>query len=468
MSVCGISTKGNQEQAELVRLIMDNNKRVVFVTGAAGTGKALKNGTNVLTIDGWKPIEQLMTSDKVAASDGRFYDITGIYPQGLKQIYKITFSDRSTIECCKDHLWFVQTASQRSSNKNRFKILTTEEILNTIPLTKKGTTCNRANCYIPICKPIEYTEQEHLIHPYLLGALLGDGLLTGTKNSIDFFTNDPEMVDLLNKYLQPIHYYLNKIPSAKYGYSCNRATDFDINKHTPLVTEIKRLNLYGTNSHTKFIPNKYKYDSIENRFQLLCGLIDTDGYCEGSSYDLCCASQQLILDVKEICESLGLTAVYTERNAVCYNSSNGIKNCGTVYRLHIKTSELFPKIHQTQHREKQWRKPQAWSRRSITNIEPMNEQAEMTCISVNSPDHSYIIENHIVTHNTFITMATAIQLLSDKRYSNIYYTRDVVQTGDKIGYLKGSITDKTKPFLMPLYDTLDSIERVGHEIKAAN
>lgn len=72
------------------------------------------------------------------------------------------------------------------------------------------------------------------------------------------------------------------------------------------------------------------------------------------------------------------------------------------------------------------------------------------------------------TGKTFVTLATAIQLLSDKRYSNIYYTRDVVQTGDKIGYLKGSITDKTKPFLMPLYDTLDSIERVGHEIKAAD
>ena len=72
------------------------------------------------------------------------------------------------------------------------------------------------------------------------------------------------------------------------------------------------------------------------------------------------------------------------------------------------------------------------------------------------------------TGKTFVTLATAIQLLSDKRYSNIYYTRDVVQTGDKIGYLKGSVADKTKPFLMPLYDTLDSIERVGHEIKAAD
>ena len=53
--------------------------------------KALKNGTNVLTIQGWKPIESLTTNDKVAAEDGKFYSVLGIYPQGLKQIYKITF-----------------------------------------------------------------------------------------------------------------------------------------------------------------------------------------------------------------------------------------------------------------------------------------------------------------------------------------------------------------------------------------
>ena len=39
MSVCGISTKGNQEQAELVRLICDRQHPIIFCTGKAGTGK---------------------------------------------------------------------------------------------------------------------------------------------------------------------------------------------------------------------------------------------------------------------------------------------------------------------------------------------------------------------------------------------------------------------------------------------
>ena len=39
MSVCGISFKGNPEQQELVRLIMDNQHPIIMVTGDAGTGK---------------------------------------------------------------------------------------------------------------------------------------------------------------------------------------------------------------------------------------------------------------------------------------------------------------------------------------------------------------------------------------------------------------------------------------------
>lgn len=39
MSVCGISTKGNQEQAELIRLICDRQHPIIFCTGNAGTGK---------------------------------------------------------------------------------------------------------------------------------------------------------------------------------------------------------------------------------------------------------------------------------------------------------------------------------------------------------------------------------------------------------------------------------------------
>ena len=85
--------------------------------------------------------------------------------------------------------------------------------------------------------------------------------------------------------------------------------------------------------------------------ELLKGIIDTDGYCEGTSYDICLKSQQLILDIKHLVESLGMTATYSEKCAKCSNSKN--YDCGSVYRLHIKTTEIIQKIHSSARREKQ-------------------------------------------------------------------------------------------------------------------
>lgn len=86
------------------RAAVEASSNNTVIRAAAGSGKALRNGTNVLTIQGWKPIESLTTSDKVAAEDGKFYSVLGVYPQGLKQVYKITFSDKNIIECSGDHV----------------------------------------------------------------------------------------------------------------------------------------------------------------------------------------------------------------------------------------------------------------------------------------------------------------------------------------------------------------------------
>lgn len=52
MSVFGVNFGNNEEQFELYRLINENNRPIIFATGKAGTGKALLNGTPVLTENG--------------------------------------------------------------------------------------------------------------------------------------------------------------------------------------------------------------------------------------------------------------------------------------------------------------------------------------------------------------------------------------------------------------------------------
>ena len=41
---------------------------------------------------------------KVFGCDGKLHPVTGIYPQGVKDVYEITFSDGTTARCGLEHL----------------------------------------------------------------------------------------------------------------------------------------------------------------------------------------------------------------------------------------------------------------------------------------------------------------------------------------------------------------------------
>lgn len=388
----------NQKQKEAI----ESPSNRIIINASAGTGKSLKNGSRVLSQRGWIEIENLSLEDVVAGMDGNFYNVLGIYPQeGDLQVCEVIFSDRTKIYCSLDHLWFYQTAYMRS--QNQLGVKTIKEIKEEIPLKIKSGKYNKNNCYIPMTKPVLFKKQNVPLDPYLLGCLLGDGCLS--QNGIRFTVEQEDLKEMIIEILKEYdcslkyrsQYDYQLFGELGYGYNCTQ------NK---VGAAIRELNLSRTKSNTKFIPNIYKYNTEEVRIGVLQGLIDTDGYCEGSSYDIILKSKQMILDIKEICESLGLTATYSEKKSKC-TTVGYEKNHGIVYRLHIKTSQLFPKLHRTKKREKQWKRPQAYARRHITEINYLNEYSKMTCIKVASPDSSFLCENFIVTHNTTTIISAA-------------------------------------------------------------
>lgn len=58
------------------------------------------------------------------------------------------------------------------------------------------------------------------------------------------------------------------------------------------------------------------------------------------------------------------------------------------------------------------------------------------------------------TGKTYLAMAKAIVALQQKRVSRIILTRPVVEAGESLGYLPGSLNDKIDPYMRPLYDAL--------------
>lgn len=282
--------------------------------------------------------------------------------------------------------------------------MTTDEILHKLPIK-----CNNGayNIYIPTIQPIEGEDRDIILDPYLLGVFLRDGHIP--EQGVLISCAEHDLLEKIKERLKPYDCFLTH--RDQYDYSICGAHGHGYHNVQHYVGHaLKQLGLRGTNSHTKFIPKQYLMASVNTKLQLLQGLIDTDGYCQNSSYEFILASHQLILDIQFLCESLGFTAVYSEKRATCNE-----KDCGIVYRLRIKTSAAYPKIHTTLNKDSRWKKGQTSARRTIREIIPTGEYGEMTCIEVASPNHLFVTEHCIVTHNT----KTLISAILTYRYEYI-------------------------------------------------
>ena len=383
-------------------LTADGNQ---LVNAAAGSGKALKNGTGVLTADGYVPIETLGIGDKVYSDDGELHEVLGVFPQGKKKVYRVWFSDGNFIDCSSDHLWNVQTDSDRTclsrveklykdyNVADYYKTKSVKDIINTHPLrTKSG----KRNCYIPMTAPIQFKSTETLeIPPYLLGLLLGNGYLD--NGTVHISTADESVLAMIDTILAESYPNLVLKKSGKDRYDYRISSESQYNNQ--LTNDLRALGLYGTHSDTKFIPKKYLFASEADRFALLQGLIDTDGYYASSYYEYTTASEQLMQGITFLCETLGLTVKVTKRQGAY--KKDGVKRiCKNSYRMNIKQSYEYTELFRSDRLRWQFVQGQNYCRRQIIKIEELDEEAEMTCISVDSPNHLYITEHCIPTHNT--------------------------------------------------------------------
>jgi hypothetical protein len=299
----------NESQKELIRSIKD--REITICTGPAGSGKAQPLSAFILGKNGYIRMGDVKINDEIFTENGKISKINGIFPQGKKDSYIITFSDGSTVECCDEHLWYVYNNYQRNSlNSSRGSVKTLKEIINNYK-TKSG----KLKYSIPIVKPIEFEKKYLEINPYLLGILIGDGSLTTT---IRISSADEEIINECNKVL-PENYKIKKINSSKYDYSILNEIS---NKKFSFRKIIEKVGILNLKSENKFIPKKYLMSSIEDRINLLQGLMDSDGYIDSKgTYYYSTVSNKLFFDIKQLIESLGgiINPVKTKIKKYKYN-----------------------------------------------------------------------------------------------------------------------------------------------------
>jgi phosphate starvation-inducible PhoH-like protein len=362
-------------------------------------GRAQPIATGVLTPSGFRPIGNLRVGDLVIGSDGKPTPVIGIFPQGRKQVFRLSAQDGASTVCCGEHLWRVFTPEDRRREKPG-------RILETRQMMRRVRRFHQRRFEMPLLSaPVEFEPREVPIDPYALGLLLGDGGLT-TQTTPTFSTRDPELAVALEDTLDGIELAPNGIGDYTLRHMSSQRGGVIV--ANPVTDALRELGLAGTTSHTKFIPEAYVHNSPAIRIAVLQGLLDTDGghvtqhgrTCR-IQYTTC--SGTLSDDVSYLVRSLGGVAYRRCRKAE--GRSPGLANGRPGPHRHdtfIMDIRLPPGIEPFRLR----RKREIYERRGggrpmrfVDSIEPAGE-AECVCIQVAAADSLYITDDYLVTHNT--------------------------------------------------------------------
>jgi hypothetical protein len=402
----------------------------VYLYGEAGTGKAMPLTSKILIEDGWKTFADIKVGDKVWGEDGKLYEVDGVYDRGVKSVYGITMNDGGYAESCDEHLWKIYTRSDRS-HKNNGRVLPLSEFKDKIK-----TIDGNANAFIDVSKAINFPKKEHTIDPYLLGVILGDGSVTVGSPSITNPSQElfdslvlPDGVELVERH--------NENRCLTYGITRTDSSNANV-----LTTELKRLGVFGNKSLTKFIPNEYLIDSLENRISLLQGLNDTDGCSDGTHFEYSTSSEQLAHNYAELVRSIGGTAKIKSR--IPYFTYNGIKKAGNLsFRIFCVFPNDIEPFKLASKKERFIKRTKYFPKRFMEQVIYKGEE-EVRCISVTNPSHLYITDDYIVTHNTYIAgiIADRINYKLITLNCNQYTSPLDILGGQTIdGYQEGRLTE---------------------------
>ena len=345
-----------------------------------GTGKGGLPTTKVATPTGWTTLGEIKVGTEVINPEGGITQVTGVFPRGVMEMFRVTFSDDSSVVCSGDHLWNVRTTSRKFRGLP-YETLELQEIIN------RGLHFENGNAkhYIPMTAPVEYNETPLSIDPYLMGYILGNGGLSGWTNIISI--PDDETVKRLNTLM------LSPLRLRKGGVYDYQIIDKSTNQ------AIETMGLKGCRSQEKVLPDHYLFNTVSNRIALLQGLCDSDGHAvHTGGVEYSTTSPDLKEAFITLVQSLGGTCHVSERYSTY--SYKGEKRTGRLaFRISVTLPwDIIP--FWLSRKVKSYVNPQKYEpTRAISKVESIGEE-ECICIAVEAGNQLYVTDEFIVTHNT--------------------------------------------------------------------
>ena len=330
-----------------------------LIVGTTGSGKAQPLDAKVHTPTGWREMGEMALGDLVTTPDGNIAPVTGVFPQGEKPVFHIELADGRSTEACAEHLWPIY--SQPSGGAA--DVISTERVGQRIDLANR--------CYLPLCEAVEQPAVATHLEPYLVGSLLVLGSCfspCGQHLRID--SDDHFVIDTLARHApQTCHI---------------SASD------TPLPTPQSGVN-ENDNAWTLALAQTLLNGSISQRVALLSGILDASASVNGQCLTMSCVNPAVIDVTQQLVWSLGGIA---RKSECAERQQQTLKIRHPRLSLMVNAPRLLDKL------EKMPLDSSIFQHRvAITNIR-FSRKTHAQCIQVDHPDHLYITDQYITTHNT--------------------------------------------------------------------
>ena len=366
-----------------------------------------------------KPVELIKVGDYVMGKDGQPRSVLSLH-YGVDDMFKVTPVKGDAFVVNRGHIFHLyKTRSGRQYKSQEPKEL--DISVSDYLLSSNGFKHKAKLMYSPLSFHNNY---DHIIDPWVLGFLIGDGCLCSITPSVSICHQDLEVKDIISTELDRLGVAMVKRSNTKKG--CD---DFYLSNNHVIKRTKNRLNTIlvelGVNVSAayKSIPKEYKFGNSNTQNNILSGLLDSDGHFSNNGYDWISKSEQLADDVVFIARCLGLSAYKKQCIKSCQNNFSS-----TYYRVSISGNTDILNIRTKRRR--------ADKRAQIKNtlvtgftIEPVGV-GEYFGFEIDG-DHLYLGHDFIIHHNSGKSLINAMfidtALTNNKRILSLVPTKELCE-----------------------------------------
>lgn len=367
---------------------------LIIVAARPGMGKCLGKGTKIVMYDGsLKKVEDVQVGDLLMGDDSTPRKVLSL-ARGQEQMYWIRQNKGIDYRVNESHILSLKK-SREEDKGNRGDILNIS-VKDFLEKSQKF----QSN-YKGYKVAIDFDEKTLSISPYFLGVWLGDG----TTNDVSITTQDEEVIEYLYEYAEELEQTLTLRQQT------GKTTQYSIIGGHQGRKGCKGYSLQGVLRdigvlNNKHIPNDYLINSIENRLELLAGLIDSDGHYleqsleQSNGYEITQKNKELAQQIKYLCDSLGFRTSLKSKKAS--TASIGYETTVWCIRLYGDIDKIPVRI--------QRKKATSW--KSVVNWQVTGIAIEKDIIDDYygfeiDGNKLFLLEDMTVTHNTAFTLALA-------------------------------------------------------------